>query len=343
MYKDPIARNLVYVVFGGAILYFGRTLFIPLSYGLFIALLLYPLCQWLEGQRVPRPIAILLSLALLILLVGGMVFLFIRQISALRELWPGLKLKLMGSVTELLTLLERDLQVTPQQGRQWVSQGLERSVGFLFTAVGSILGQSITSLVSLLLVPIYGYLILYYRSPLFRALYLMVPIRLQSEMRNILAESIVSYVSFIKGMLTVYLIVGVLNSLGLYLLGIPHALFFGFIASILTFIPYVGIMIASLFPIAVSWSLYDAVWAPMAVIALYSFVQYLEANLIFPWAVGQRLHLNTLAMLIIIMAGGILWGASGMILFVPFAAIFRLVAQKMEGTEAIILLFGGSK
>ncbi|WP_025763661.1 AI-2E family transporter [Dyadobacter tibetensis] len=343
MVQNTVGKVLYYTVFSTVVLYFGRPLFIPLSYGLFLALLLYPLCRWMEARRLGRALAILLAMSLLVLCIGVIMFLLFRQIVALQGLWPGLKIKLLASFSDFISYLEVEFQISEKQGRQWIAQGLEKSLGSMFSVIGAILGQSVTSLVNLLLIPIYAYLILYYRTQFTRALTLLAPERLQGQMQTILYESVGSYVSFIKGMLTVYLIVGILNTIGLLALGIPQALLFGLIASILTFIPYVGIMIASLLPIAISWSLYDSIWAPLGVIGIYSFVQYLEANLIFPWAVGQRVNLNTLATLVVIVAGGIIWGASGMILFVPFAAIFRLVAEKIEGAEALLLLMGERK
>jgi predicted PurR-regulated permease PerM len=76
------------------------------------------------------------------------------------------------------------------------------------------------------------------------------------------------------------------------------------------------------------------------VIAIFAVVQYLEANVIFPWAVSQKLNLNTLFTIIAVIAGGIIWGAAGMILFVPFAAILKLIAEKTEGGEALAFLLG---
>lgn len=341
MSSDSVSRSLLHIVLGGFILYFGRALFIPLSYGLFIALLLYPLCRRMELYRISRPVAILISLVLLGVLVGLLVYLLIRQIITLQELWPGLLGKLERTFASLQRYLELEFNISEVQGKAWLSQGLENSLGALFGMMGSALSQSVTSVVNLMLIPIYAFLILYYRAQFVKALALLMPDHLRAQIPSIMVESVNSYVEFIKGMLTVYLIVGILNSVGLLLLGIPNAILFGFIASILTFIPYVGVLIASLLPIAVSWSLFDSMWQPLGVVGVYTLVQYLEANLIFPWAVSQRVNLNTLATLVIIVAGGILWGASGMILFIPFAAIIRLVADKVQGAEVIVLLLGG--
>jgi predicted PurR-regulated permease PerM len=160
---------------------------------------------------------------------------------------------------------------------------------------------------------------------------------------ELLRETITAYFNFIKGMGIVYLIVGILNSIGLAVLGIPHPVLFGFIASILTFIPFVGIIVASLLPIAVSWLTYDSVWYPVGVIAIFTVVQYLEANVIFPLAVSNRLSINPFVTIIVILLGGLLWGASGMILFIPFVAMVKLVADRSHRLKALSVLLGTGK
>jgi predicted PurR-regulated permease PerM len=72
-------------------------------------------------------------------------------------------------------------------------------------------------------------------------------------------------------MFIVYAIVGVLNSLGLLLLGVPHAIFFGFVAAILTFIPYVGIMVGALLPMAMAWITFNSIWYAVGVAAIFCF------------------------------------------------------------------------
>ena len=143
-------------------------------------------------------------------------------------------------------------------------------------------------------------------------------------------------------MLIVYVVVGILNSIGLLLLGVPYAILFGFIASVLTFVPYVGIMVGSLLPMAMAWLTYDSVWYPLAVVAIFAFVQYLEANVIFPFAVSSRLNVNTMAMLIAIFTGGLLWGMAGMILFVPFIGILKLIADHNPKWKTYSMILGNS-
>jgi predicted PurR-regulated permease PerM len=338
--KYPIDRLLTYLLAGGLLLYLGQPLLVPLSFGLFISLLLYPLCVRLERRGLGRPAAIGLSLLSLLIPLTLLGYLLVSQLVALGTLWPDMKGKLIQAVAELGRFVDESLPFSRLQLQEWVQQGIESSAGDFFKVVQNTLTASISSLVFLILVPIYSFLLLLYRGQLARAVEMLVTRDWRPRVRPILALSIRSFYEFIKGMLLVYLIVGVLNSLGLLLLGIPHAILFGFIASILTFIPYVGILIAALPPIAVAWITYNSLAYPLGVVAIYAVVQYFEANLIFPWAVGRRVNLNTLSTIVSIVLGGIIWGGAGMILFIPFVAIAKLIAEQVPGAEALVLLLG---
>ena len=139
-------------------------------------------------------------------------------------------------------------------------------------------------------------------------------------------------------MVLVYLIVGVLNSVGLYALGVKHAILFGMICAVMTIIPYIGIVISALLPITMVWISTGNVWYPIGVIAVFTFVQYLEANVIFPMVVGTELHVSTMAMLVAIIAGGIIWGVAGMILFIPFIAILKIVTDHVDDWKPLNVL-----
>jgi predicted PurR-regulated permease PerM len=205
------------------------------------------------------------------------------------------------------------------------------------------LAASASSVVLLILIPVYAVLILYYRYYWMKILGKLFPSERTESLRNMIALTIKTYYQFIKGMAIVYIMVGSLNSVGLLLLGVPHAILFGFIASLLTFIPYVGIMVGSLLPMTMAWITYDSVWYPLGIVAIFAFVQYLEANIIFPVAVSNRLNVNTFVMLIAIFAGGIVWGVAGMILFVPFVGIAKLIADHNPKWKTVSMILGTEK
>lgn len=331
-------KALQFVVLLSVLLYFGRPLFVPLSFALLISFVLYPICNWLENRKWPRWAAILLCLLLLLVVVGLPVYLLIKQVGRFTAEWPLLQQKLVQAWQNLSEQLSDSLGMNTARQLEWTEKITADLAAFALGLVQSLLFTSAVSLILLVLIPIYVFLILYNREQLARAVYAFFPASEHKKVQQVLHETITTYYNFIKGMFIVYLVVAILNSIGLLLLGIPHAIFFGIIASILTFIPYVGITIGAILPMAVAWTTYDSVWYPVGVVLVFTVVQYLEANLIFPWAVSYRLQVNMLFTLLAIVAGGILWGASGMILFVPFLAIFKLIADKYDSMHPVALL-----
>lgn len=337
-----VPELLLSVVLLSVILYFGKALFIPLSIAMLISFVLYPVCAWMESKGINKSIAIGIAMLVLTLLIAGIVYLLIYEFSGFVEEWPSLKGKLYDMYSRLSLYLSENLNISLLQQQAWVKNMADNSgagiLPFLSTTVYSL---SVT-FVLLILIPILSSLILYHRQLFAKALYSMFPIDMKETVREVLVETIHTYHNFIKGMFLVYLIVGVLNSIGLAILGIPNPILFGFIASILTFIPYVGIIIASLLPIAVSWITYDSVYYPLGVILVFTIVQYLEANVIFPFAVSSRLKVNTLATIVAIISGGILWGGVGMVIFIPFLGILKLIADKTDRLKSLSILLGTS-
>ncbi len=331
-------RWLQFTLLLAALLYFGRTLFIPLSFALLISFVLYPICSWLERKKLPRWSAIAVCLVLLLVLVGLPIFILMRQVMRFTDEWPLLQKKLLRTWSDLSDYLSEQLGFNAERQLAWTEEMAANATNMAFSMVQDILYTSAVSVVLLVLIPLYVALILYNREQLAKALYALFPAGEHKRVQQVLHETITTYYNFIKGMFIVYVVVAILNSIGLLLLGIPHAFFFGVIASILTFIPYVGITIGAILPMAVAWITYDSVWYPFGVVVVFTVVQYLEANLIFPWAVSYRLQVNMLFTLLAIVAGGVLWGASGMILFVPFLAILKLIADKYEAMRPISLL-----
>lgn len=334
---------LLAIVLAGIILYTGRSLFIPISFSLLISFVLYPVCKWMEKKGIGKSTAIILNLVLITILLVAIIILLVQQFMSFGTEWPLLKEKLTISFQQLQAYLETEWNISVAVQQEWIGQFGKNSSSHLFGLIQQTISASVVSLVLLFLIPIYSFLILYYRRRLVQAVTQFLPVKYRSRIAEITQMAIHSYYEFIKGMMVVYLIVGILNSIGLLLLGVPHAVLFGCIAAILTFIPYVGIMVASLFPITLSWITHNSALYPLGVIAIFAFVQYLEANIIFPWAVSRRLNLNTLMTIVAIILGGILWGAAGMILFVPFAAILKLIAEKMEDGDALVTLLGEDK
>jgi predicted PurR-regulated permease PerM len=338
--KFSVLEILLYVVLISFVLYFGKTLFIPLSFSLLVSFILYPICEWLEKKGINKIVSIFLAISTIFILLGAITLLLFMQVEGFLLEWHTFRVKFAESLVQLYAYFEERYGIKTnglsELPKNLVSGSGTQIFGFLINTAYSIS----MSIFFLIIVPVFSTLILYYRHVLANVLYRLFPSDKKETIHEILVETIHSYYNFVKGMLLVYLIVGILNSIGLAIIGIPHPVAFGFIASILTFVPYVGIIISSLLPIAISWITYDSLWYPLGVIIVFTFVQILEGNIIFPLAVGNRLKINPLIIIIVIIAGGILWGAAGMILFIPFISIIKLIADRTDSLKTLSLLLG---
>jgi len=339
-YTGSPAEIMQFIVFGSLILYFGKDIFIPLCFAALISFVLYPVCLWMEKHGVNRMMATIVSMVLLFLFLGALFALLTKQVIDFLKEWGILQSKLSSSFNQLSQFAIDSLGISPEQQNHWLIQASDQSLKSFLSILQSTISFSAVSMVMLILVPVYVVLILYYRAKWVNVLYRVFPNEKKKNIRQILHLTIAAYYSFMKGMALVYLIVGVLNSIGLLLLGVPHAILFGFIASILTFIPYIGIIVGALLPMTMAWATYDSIWYPIGIIGVFTFVQYLEANIIFPFAVSSRLKVNTLTVLISIFVGSVIWGVAGMILFVPFAGILKLVADHNPKLKTLALALG---
>src|SRR6478735_1398991 len=335
---EKITWYLLLLLLVLVLLYAGRTLFVPMFYGLFIAIILYPLCRWLEKKGIPRSVSIGAGLLIVTILLCALVGLLIMEVNALRADFPMLQTKIRPAWNQLTLWISYTFNLPIDLQEKW----LENTAARISDNSGSFLAGTFSATASLLfylfIVPVFTALFLYNRHDFVLFLDKVIGSAYHDRIHTVLNNSVQTYAHFVKGMILVYLFVGVLNSLGLLALGIRHAILFGFITAIMTIIPYVGIFVSALLPISMAIITKDSIWYPLGVIGVFAFVQYLEANLIFPKVVAAELNISTWATLVAIIAGGIIWGISGMILFVPFVGLLKIITDMVPEWDGLNLL-----
>lgn len=331
--------NLLQIVFFTvAVLYFGRALFIPLAFSLLIALILYPFCKWLEKHKWPRSIAIAASLIIVILLFTAILWLLLWQLNYLKNDLPVLLQKIQSALQQLQQWVNDKVGVAFNLETGWMENAARNSGGNIGSFIQSVFKSMGGLLFSLFLIPVFTALFLYHREQFVQFLKALIPEKYHQRLNTILHEASYAYNKYIIGLIKVYLIVGTLNSIGLLLLGVEHAILFGMLTAFMTMVPYVGIIISSLLPITVAWVTTDSLLYPLGVVGIFAFVQYLENAVIFPKVVGQQLNVSTWAILVAMLAGGIIWGVAGMVLFMPFVAILKIISGHIEEWRPLNIL-----
>jgi predicted PurR-regulated permease PerM len=328
---------LLFIVLAFVILYQAKILLIPMSFGVLISFILYPVCLRLE-KYAGRVGGIFATELILIAFAFGLFQLLANSITLLQQEFTVSKDKIFQLAEILIQYLGRLFVIDAAQQKALLEQLYDNLLKEIFPFIKQTIFLSAGTLTMLLIIPVFVALILYYRELLVKFTLAVVPNEQVESFKASFREIAGTYFKFAKGMAMVYLVVAVLNSLGFLAIGLPNAVYFGVLASLLTFFPYFGIFLGGLAAIIVAWTTYNAVWYPIAVVAILSVVQYLEANVIFPVLVGHQLRINPFITFVAVILGGIVWGGAGMILFVPFAAVLKILADRIESLRPLSLL-----
>lgn len=338
---DFLSQTLKWILslfFGSLILYYGKVVFTPLLFGLLIAMIMYPACKKMEEKGISRGLTIGICLFFITLLVSSLIWLLEVQVSIFLEKLPLLTERLSGSSESAMIWFENAFGISANDQTVFFQKFTENPENSIAKIITGIFSATISTLVLLLLTPIFSALFLYHRGTFVRFLKSIVHPEHHFKLHVILNESITSYFKFAKGTFYVYCIVGVLNSIGLLLLGIENAIVYGLIAALMTIIPYIGIFISAAIPVSIAYLTKDSMWYPIGVIAIFTLVQYLEANVIYPKVVGAQLNLSTWATLLGIVIGTLIWGIAGMILITPMLAILKIVSDYIPEWKPLNIL-----
>jgi len=321
------------------LLYLGRTVLVPLAFGLLAAFILYPVCVWLEKKGVNRLWSILWTIISVTIVIAGILLLFSTQIFDIIKEFGDFSQRLNDLLLSVTQFLNENVSIIPEVNRDSIiNMGLQwfsNQSGGMLTDTLNLTALFVTGLTLTL---IYTFLMLLYRKPLRKAF-----INFSAPEHHKKYDSMIRHAQqvgqqYLTGMFLLILILGALNSLGLFIIGIDYALFFGFLAGFLAIIPYVGTTIGGALPAIYAFMNHDSYWYPLGVIMVFWFIQILEGNFLNPKIVGGNLNINALASIVALIAGGLIWGVPGMILFLPYVAVFKVVCEYYDQLKPVGML-----
>ncbi|MDX1640253.1 MAG: AI-2E family transporter, partial [Balneolaceae bacterium] len=195
------------------------------------------------------------------------------------------------------------------------------------------------SILAIGLIPVYTFLLLFYRDKFEKFVHLLVPKEEEEIAENIIDKASHVVPKYMKGLFVVCFILAGLNSLGFYLIGVKYALLFGIIAAIFNLIPYLGTVIGY----GLTFIFVLATQTPgvaLAVLVQFFIVQFTENNILTPNITGSYVQINPLVTIFSLIAGGMIWGLPGMFMVIPYLAMMKIVCENIESLKPIGYLLG---
>lgn len=310
-----------------------RDIVIPLAFAVFLSVVALPVVKKIERRTGPT-VAVSLVVIGGIIILGLLSWLLVNQIISLANDLPNLQDRANRFVNEVKGLLWTELNIGQSERNQMVQDALKGASGYL----RDFLLTTTNTLATLVQIPIYMFLLLIYRDK-FEVFFLSL---FPTDDNQLMWKKDIENVTqgYITGLMLVTLIVAVLNTTGLLLLGIKHAIFFGVLSGVLTIIPYIGIFIGALLPTLMALITKDSAWYAVGVIAVFAFVQFLEGNFITPRITGSKVSINALAAIIALLLGGKILGIAGMILAVPAIGVLKIMLAYSTRLKPFVILLG---
>ena len=317
----------------------GKSLLIPLAFAAFIAIILSPLCQWLEDRDIHIAIAAFLCLLVATLFIGGILTFFALEMSALANNVNTFEENLNEMVNEVSDHLGQQLGNTEIADLS----SFKDALSFLFQdaggAFGTLLGYVASSFVYILFMMTFIVLFLIYRKDIMQfAVYLFQGEERSMQHLLLKIERVVR--NYLTGIGLVIIILAVFNSVALWLFDVPNPLFFGVFAALLNIVPFIGPLVGSLIPALFALVVADSGSVALWIIVYFVVIQSLESYLITPNIVGRRVSINPMFTLLAIFVGNLIWGVAGMVLFIPLTAVLKQIFDEVNGLQPYAQLLG---
>lgn len=322
------------------LLYFLHNILSPFLVGILLAYLADPLVDRLErfglsrtwGVVVVFSLFTLIFLALLLVLVPMLA----KQLLRLYELAP-----------QMLDWLQH-VALPWVQSRLGLADGfwkfdkikaaIGEHMGQTTDIVGVLLSQATASslaligwLANLVLIPVVGFYLLRDWDLMMAKLRSLLPRQREPQVVGLAGECHEVLGAFVRGQLLVMLALGVIYSTGLMLVGLELGLLIGMLAGLAAIVPYMGFIIGIGAALVAGLFQFGGELYPMlGIVAVFMVGQALEGMVLTPLLVGDRIGLHPVAVIFAILAGGELFGFTGVLLALPVAAVIMVLLRHVH-------------
>jgi predicted PurR-regulated permease PerM len=356
-----------------AFLYFARDVIVPIALAILLSFLLAPAVRWLRRWHIGRVTAVTLTVLMAFLAMIGFTAVVVQEISSLAQQLPeyrsNLETKirsLPGAVpgagvlrraTSMVQELGRELKqsetavstpagdrsaigASPTEPTKPVPVAIQRPEFEPLQIVQSIIGPLLQPLAMAGLVIVFVVMILLEREDL-RDRLLRLAGRSDLHRTTVAMDDAARRISrYLSRQLVVNACCGLPIGFGLALIGIPNAALWGIFAATLRFLPYLGIVIAAGFPVALAVAV-DPGWMLLVwVVLLFVGVELVVANLLEPWVYGASTGLSSVALIAAATFWTWLWGPIGLLLSTPLTVCLVVLGRHVPQLEFLDVILG---
>lgn len=305
-------------------LIYMRPMMIPLIFAIFVYSILTPIERFIQKRlRVPKLVAVILSLLLLVLVLTGIVLVFISSINSFVDAVP----KYQQSIDDTLEFIKSQIthyNIQSELGK--IQETIEKLP--LFSYAKMLTNEILAFVANLLLVFIF-------------TVFMMASETRDNGKNKLVAEIMAKISAYISAKSLLSLSTGLLVWIVLMAFSIELAFIFAVLTIFLNFIPTIGSILAVVLPLPIAFLHYELGWEFWAVFSLTAAIQIVIGNILEPKVLGESMDLHPITVLICLIFWGMVWGLAGMFLAVPITAVIKIVFSRVEATQPLAEILAG--
>ena len=318
----------------------GKGIIVPLLLALMLSILFSTVVDYLVKHKMDRVFAIALTVVVAVS-IGALLAIGIgSKMNLLIDAWPVLVEKFNQLQAQAVSWLSENFGVSTKKANFWINEVRSDLMNLSGERLGNTLAGVAKIGVILVLVPVYIFLILYYQPIIIDFIHRAIGTSHEKEVSIVLSQTRSVLKGYFAGLLIELVIVAALNTIGFFILGIQFALLIGLIGAILNLIPYIGgLIMLGLSMLLALLTKEDPAFALYAAMMFFG-IQLIDNNFLMPKIVASKVRINALVAIVVVIAGGAMWGIAGMFLAIPLTAILKVIFDRIEALEPWGFLLG---
>jgi predicted PurR-regulated permease PerM len=331
----------LFVFFTIAVMILAKTIIIPIVFAGLLSLLVLPIVHKIEKISKSKILGALAGVLTMVIAIVFILLVITIQLKKLVSDFDFIESKMLEKYYSFLLSVEMYTGMDKDTLALTLNNQMKSILTSSFNYIQEFVVGLGTFLFSMTLVFLYCFFIILYRSRIKKFLLSFVHNTIDEETMTEVFEKIKKLVlNYLTGLLLALFILGCMNALGLFIIGIEHGIFLGMLAGFLNIIPYVGSFIGGALPIIFALIYKDGFIYPVIILAVFMFNQFIDNNFTTPKVVGGYVKVNPFATILAVFIGGMIWGVVGMILFIPLTGIFKIICDTVPSLNRFSLILG---
>ena len=319
-----------------ATLYIAKPFLVPMTIGAIVSTLFIPLCKWFELKRLPRWLAVVICMLVLLLVIIAVGTLLTWQIAGFTSDLAQIKIKVNDMILNMRTFIFTHLNITMAEQSEILKGGQSTVTDMLQSVFGSVMRIG----AQFILVLVYVFLLLYYRDHLKEFILKMTAPDQRYEMGQMVSNATKVSQQYLLGMSKMIVCLWIMYSIGFSLVGVSNPISFAILCGVLEIIPFVGNITGTAVTALASAAQGASFGMIGGIILTYGIVQFIQGWFLEPLILGPQVKINPLFTIVALIVGELVWGIAGIVLAIPIIAIIKIVCDHIEALNPYGFLIG---